>query len=164
MTNFTRRGLVLVAVIFLHGCASSNTAPNPRLSDGERRILGAIQMASEEGGYGAARNGIKNYPSVVANAIHHGDKDPAALAPIFIASLRTDAASAEMQAGILATVLLYVGDAPFAAALNTAPPAARQMSLLLLSHALRKEGSSYELYLDPAKFPRTTALVGSRTP
>ncbi len=135
---------------------------NARLSLGERQVLHAVSCAGQEGGYGAARQGIRNYPSVVCYAMMEGGREPRFLLQVLTASIGTDAASAEMQTDILSVVLQSVGDDPFADALVAASPKARKESLQLLSKVLVKKQVPYSIAQDPAEYPRTYALVQAR--
>jgi hypothetical protein len=134
-------------IILLAMALNAFSEVNPNLSDRELAIVWAVQYAGEEGGAMAPRDIIKNYPYAVAKAIAYGFQYPDYITPLFTASIGADAATAEMQSHILATVLLTSGDVTFSKALAKADKRALESSANLLQKIFRfgKLGSGVKL-------------------
>ena len=133
------RSYLIPLCLMLFGCAS-----DIRISHRE-----AKQWASEEAGQASEQAGIANqqtYPKIVSNALY-GDQD--ALSKVFKVSPSTDAASAELQAGILAVIIRTIGDDVFAEALKKEKPNVISSNIDLVSR---------ELGADSKLFPNSMSL------
>ncbi len=146
-------------IILLVLALNSISAANPNLSDREKAIVWAVQFAGEEGGAMAPRDTIKNYPYTVAKAIAYGFQYPDYITPLFTASIGADAAAAEMQSHILATVLLASGDAAFSQALAKADQKALKSSANLLQGIFRFGKLNSGVKLSWKNYPKTYQML-----
>lgn len=120
-------------ILMLSGCAADISIPHQQ----------AKQWASEEAGQASERAGIANrqtYPKIVSKALC-GDQD--ALSKVFRVSPSTDAAAAELQAGILAVIIRTTGDDVFAEALKKERPNVVSSNIDLVTRELGDDANLF---------------------